>query len=712
MDGRQTLYFPDLSQMLVDLKCVWQKSTLGSQYTWLCQGPRLYLISTVDGSQVNLCTFASMPAPDPDVEVTTEVTCVVHLATRREGKIRHVVVGLNHNNQTGLVCIFDMHISRIVRAVHMPKPVTSLSVVDHGLGNWESRQVMQKTLRDMDGILAVGLSKGEVFLVDLRRMHVCVRHHDHTCAHTVSAGCGIRPERERKNERVIKALREGEGRDVSDGFQQFIVLIVLPHLRISLLTTAKQLYGEKGVVEEWKESMSEAYRIGPSVRDHIAEHKGSLSHPARSRQTSQSDVTPSTPAQAWASRAQYISLHDPSQEHQKLQSSLPAAPEAATTTNNQKLQRLLSTATRSSRGSYHQPAATPQVAVNGYHQLQSFCSIYHQLFNTVYFLLAPYIDKQSACLAQNPVFQQSTPTVKHQGLGAQPQGIFRDEFDACYLVPVTPGSTHLGNEDRLRTRAGDHICVLINTVILVCFGSRDLGVSEVERKATCCLATAEAPSKKSVMSSCLWRREIWVALNIEVFRVNEGEVRDQGQHRGVQVTERERAAEREMTEGRLCFPSTAKGVSAAPGCEAGCGPGGGLSWPVANSMYLREIGMVVDKAAQTSIEIINHNVSVSCLHAVPRILGLFVGYDEGFFQLWNMRNLKLESGLVQHWVLTGIPPSGSVAFEGRGIKPQGYRGQGWGLSEVELSLKLVEGGLQWRCAVLQVMEEERLSSAD
>ncbi|XP_063224167.1 uncharacterized protein LOC134531990 isoform X2 [Bacillus rossius redtenbacheri] len=153
----------------------------GSQCTWLARGPRLYLASTADGSQADLWTFADVAGAGGEAgPTTTEATCVAELAPGDGGPARQLLVGLDHNHTTGMVCVYDTRVSRVVRAVHVPGPVTSLVVVDHGLGSRESRQALHQVLREMDGILAVGLSKGEVFLVDLRRSDFeHASHHSH-----------------------------------------------------------------------------------------------------------------------------------------------------------------------------------------------------------------------------------------------------------------------------------------------------------------------------------------------------------------------------------------------------------------------------------------------------------------------------------------------------------------------------------------------------
>lgn len=82
------------------------------------------------------------------------------------GPIGQVLVGLECELTGGMVCLFNLAGSRVLRAINTPSKVTALNIV--GLGG-EPVVVFNECLHSMSGIAAVGTNDGQILLIDLRR---------------------------------------------------------------------------------------------------------------------------------------------------------------------------------------------------------------------------------------------------------------------------------------------------------------------------------------------------------------------------------------------------------------------------------------------------------------------------------------------------------------------------------------------------------------
>ncbi|KAJ8889098.1 hypothetical protein PR048_008592 [Dryococelus australis] len=117
-------------------------------------------------------------------------------------------------------------------------------------------------------------------------------------------------------------------------------------------------------------------------------------------------------------------LSPPTTRSSRVFSQQPPGVPVVPTTAQQQSQRLPSTATTSSKGSAASTTSSSTVRLQTPipHSPLSFLLVRQPpLHSEVYFLLAPHVDKQPACLAQNPAFQQTIPAaVRHQGLAPAP----------------------------------------------------------------------------------------------------------------------------------------------------------------------------------------------------------------------------------------------------------------------------------------------------
>jgi hypothetical protein len=76
---------------------------------------------------------------------------------------RSLIVGLS----SGLICLFDLKSSKVMRAIRVGKRVTSVSVVSSYGGPMSNHRMLAEELMFFYGVVAVGTSEGRVYLVDL-----------------------------------------------------------------------------------------------------------------------------------------------------------------------------------------------------------------------------------------------------------------------------------------------------------------------------------------------------------------------------------------------------------------------------------------------------------------------------------------------------------------------------------------------------------------
>ncbi|XP_060555912.1 protein ELYS-like [Ruditapes philippinarum] len=94
----------------------------------------------------------------------TNVTCVEEF---RSGQTRKLLVGVCNASPIGLICVFDVALSKVIKAVEIPHPVTEVEVVSNLTGNLVPSWALSEHLRYFCGLVAVGTNTGQVYLVDM-----------------------------------------------------------------------------------------------------------------------------------------------------------------------------------------------------------------------------------------------------------------------------------------------------------------------------------------------------------------------------------------------------------------------------------------------------------------------------------------------------------------------------------------------------------------
>ena len=163
-----------------------------SKLAWLSKGPRLEVVGTADGAKIAAWTFGAV-VRDFKTKVCCnshsylltismvsicyfvfraylQVTCVAecpHLTPiNRPTHVDQLIVGLECELTGGMLCLFNLAGSRVLRAINIPSKVTAVNTVSLG---GEASGPLHQCFKNMSGIAAVGTNDGQILLVDLRR---------------------------------------------------------------------------------------------------------------------------------------------------------------------------------------------------------------------------------------------------------------------------------------------------------------------------------------------------------------------------------------------------------------------------------------------------------------------------------------------------------------------------------------------------------------
>ncbi|RZF46756.1 hypothetical protein LSTR_LSTR002619 [Laodelphax striatellus] len=122
-------------------------------------GPQVSVLRKKNGSK-----YSFWSADRTTRDTVTKITCIV------EVNLGTGVPLLAAGTEEGLLCFYYTGVSRILRAVQFNHKIVSLALLDNGdrseVGNWIT---LPEELQMMNGVLAVGLDGGAVFLVDICR---------------------------------------------------------------------------------------------------------------------------------------------------------------------------------------------------------------------------------------------------------------------------------------------------------------------------------------------------------------------------------------------------------------------------------------------------------------------------------------------------------------------------------------------------------------
>ncbi|XP_078261491.1 protein ELYS [Rhinoraja longicauda] len=125
--------------------------------SWLACGAHLELLSSVTGERLSAYRFCGIGEHAPTILAVKEFCWL-----KRTG----LLIGLKES-EGSILCLYDLSVSRVVKAVFLPGKVTGIEpIVNHG-GATASTQRLNQSLRWFFGIVAVVTDTGHVLLIDL-----------------------------------------------------------------------------------------------------------------------------------------------------------------------------------------------------------------------------------------------------------------------------------------------------------------------------------------------------------------------------------------------------------------------------------------------------------------------------------------------------------------------------------------------------------------
>uniref|UniRef100_A0A4W3K5N2 AT-hook containing transcription factor 1 n=1 Tax=Callorhinchus milii TaxID=7868 RepID=A0A4W3K5N2_CALMI len=158
------LQFPEVTlQALVDDESMQDEALQGkvaigrNGLAWLASGAHLELVNSVTGERLSAYRFRGIGEQPPTILAIKEFCWL-----KRTG----LLIGLKES-EGSILCLYDLGVSRVVKAVFLPGKVTAIEpIINHG-GASASTQRLYQSLRWFFGIAAVVTDTGHVLLVDL-----------------------------------------------------------------------------------------------------------------------------------------------------------------------------------------------------------------------------------------------------------------------------------------------------------------------------------------------------------------------------------------------------------------------------------------------------------------------------------------------------------------------------------------------------------------
>ncbi|KAM6085659.1 LOW QUALITY PROTEIN: protein ELYS-like [Theristicus caerulescens] len=124
---------------------------------WLVRGPQLEVVNYVTGGRLSAYCFSGVNEQPPTVRVVKEFSW-----QKRTG----LLVGLEEA-EGSVLCLYDLGISRVVKAVVLPGRVTAIEPITNDGGASVSTRHLHQSLRWLFGVAAVATDVGHLLLVDL-----------------------------------------------------------------------------------------------------------------------------------------------------------------------------------------------------------------------------------------------------------------------------------------------------------------------------------------------------------------------------------------------------------------------------------------------------------------------------------------------------------------------------------------------------------------
>ncbi|KAK3603515.1 hypothetical protein CHS0354_030374 [Potamilus streckersoni] len=126
---------------------------------WIVKGPILEVIESQSRNRLAAWKFGHVLG-----DQHTNITCVKEFLV--DGKL-HLLVGVCNVSKQGILCLFHVNSSRVVKAIEVPYQITELEPVCSVGGKHVPKWALSSHLQQFYGVVSVGTIGGHIYLLDM-----------------------------------------------------------------------------------------------------------------------------------------------------------------------------------------------------------------------------------------------------------------------------------------------------------------------------------------------------------------------------------------------------------------------------------------------------------------------------------------------------------------------------------------------------------------
>ncbi|XP_060062460.1 protein ELYS-like [Ylistrum balloti] len=127
--------------------------------SWITHGPVVEVVNTKTRNCLASWTFGAV--------LKDSHTSIASVAEYKCNQDLKLLLGVNNSSDNGMLCVFDVSLSKVVKAIEIPHKVTFVEPVTSVGGDYVPIWALNEQLRQFYGIVAVGTEGGFVYLIDM-----------------------------------------------------------------------------------------------------------------------------------------------------------------------------------------------------------------------------------------------------------------------------------------------------------------------------------------------------------------------------------------------------------------------------------------------------------------------------------------------------------------------------------------------------------------
>ncbi|XP_013391825.1 protein ELYS-like [Lingula anatina] len=140
--------------------CILSGVMKSGRLAWIARGDALEVVNIATGARKAAWKFGALLQE----ERSPTITCVAEYSFANAPKL---LIGLETGVHAGMLCMFDVKTSKVVKAVDFMHKVTAVEPVTNVLATEAPLQVLSEHLRCFCGVVAIGTQYGHLYLIDM-----------------------------------------------------------------------------------------------------------------------------------------------------------------------------------------------------------------------------------------------------------------------------------------------------------------------------------------------------------------------------------------------------------------------------------------------------------------------------------------------------------------------------------------------------------------